>query len=169
MTRGDFLQRGPVLPADVAGLLATRVEVAPRRRLQWGRDFSLDRNEAALARLQAGLGAQQSEGLGVVRTAEQLVGGRGLHHPTQVHDDDPVGQVAHDTQVMADEEIGQLQPFAQLQEQLEDLGLDGNVQRGDRLIANDKLRFYRQSAGNTDALPLSALKFVGVFPDIVLV
>ena len=52
-------------------------------------------------------------------------------------------------------------------QQIDDLALDRNVQSRNRLVADDKFRFYRQSPGNTDTLPLPSGKLmrktVGMF------
>lgn len=44
----------------------------------------------------------------------------------------------------------------QLLKHVDDLRLNGNVQRGDRLVADDELRLYRQCAGDADTLTLTA-------------
>lgn len=49
-----------------------------------------------------------------------------------------------------------------LREQLDDLGLGGDVQCGDRFVADDQLRLGGQGAGDPDALALSAAELVRV-------
>jgi hypothetical protein len=51
-----------------------------------------------------------------------------------------------------------LQPI----EQVKDLGLDGNIQGGNRLIADNQPRVQSQGTGDTDTLPLAAGKLVRV-------
>ena len=63
---------------------------------------------------------------------------------------------------MGDENIGQLVFVFQLVQKLQHLGLDGNVQSGNRLIADDEFRVYRQRPGNANALPLTAGEFIGI-------
>ena len=43
----------------------------------------------------------------------------------------------------------------QILEQVDDLGLDGDIEGGDRFIGDDDLRLYRQGPGDTDPLALS--------------
>jgi hypothetical protein len=62
----------------------------------------------------------------------------------------------HDREVVADEEAGETQPVLQVGEQLEDGGLDGDVQRAGRLVGDQQRRVQRQRAGQGDALPLAA-------------
>ena len=59
-----------------------------------------------------------------------------LDDAAEIHDGRAIGDVAHDAEIMADEEHGQLQLAAEFQEQVDDLGLDRHVERGNRLIAD---------------------------------
>ena len=63
--------------------------------------------------------------------------------------------------IVGDEQIGQPPLPLQTDEQVDDLSLNGNIQRGDRLIAYDKFRIHRQSPGNAYPLPLPAGKLMG--------
>ena len=55
-------------------------------------------------------------------------------------------------------------PALQIAQQIDDLGLYGNIQRGNRLVAHDKARVDDQSAGYADTLPLAAGKFMRIAP-----
>ena len=66
----------------------------------------------------------------------------------------------HHRKVVRDEQIGQPQPVLQLQQQVDDLRLHRNVERGDRLVRHDQRRVQRQRAGDADALALPAGKRV---------
>ena len=68
---------------------------------------------------------------------------------------------------MGDEQIGQTELLLQILEQVDDLRLDRNVERRDRLVAHDELRIDRQRARDADALALSARKFVRVAVGVV--
>jgi len=52
--------------------------------------------------------------------------------------------------------------IAQVFQQIYDLRLDRDVERRDRLVANDDVRVQGQGAGNTDALALAAAHFMGI-------
>ncbi|MCG3773866.1 MAG: hypothetical protein JW395_0682 [Nitrospira sp.] len=75
---------------------------------------------------------------------------------TQVHHDDAVADVPDHGQVMGDKQVGQLESLLKLFEQVDDLRLNRNVQRGDGLVADNEGRVGRQRSGNADALPLAA-------------
>jgi hypothetical protein len=62
---------------------------------------------------------------------------------------------------MSYEYIGQPQLFLKILQQVDYLSLDGNVQSGDRLVADNKLRLERQSPCDTDTLPATAVELVG--------
>ena len=55
----------------------------------------------------------------------------------------------------------------QVQQQVEDLGLDGHVERGHRLVADDELGLQHQGARDADALSLAARELVREAPGVV--
>jgi hypothetical protein len=93
---------------------------------------------------------------------------RHLHDPTEVHDRNPVGDVPHDREVVRDEQIGELELLLQLLEQIDDLRLDGDVERGDRLVRDDEVRVERERSRETDPLALAAGELVWVTAGSVL-
>ncbi len=113
-------------------------------------------------RILAGDGGQQRPRVGVVGFVEELVDGALLHDLAQVHDRDPVGRVVHHGQVVGDEQVGQAVLLLEVLEQVDDLRLHGDVQRGDRLVEHQQLRLHRQRPGDADALPLPAGELVRV-------
>ena len=74
-----------------------------------------------------------------------------------------------DGQVVGDEEVGQAELLLEVVEQVEDLALDRDVERADRLVADDELRVERQRPGDADALALAAGELVRVAVDVGLV
>ena len=65
-------------------------------------------------------------------------------------------------EIVADEQIGQIQFAPQIHKEVEDLRLDGNVERGDRLVANQEIGLHGKRAGDTDALALAAGELVRI-------
>ena len=61
---------------------------------------------------------------------------------------------------MGDEEIGQAELLLQVLQQVDHLRLDRDVERRDRLVADDQLGLDRERAGDADALALAAGEFV---------
>ena len=107
-------------------------------------------------------GAQERLRVGVLGVGEQLVRGRQLHALPEVHHHDLVGDVLHHAHVVGDEHVGQAQFLLQVHEQVQDLGLDGHVQGGDRLVADDELGVEGEGPGDADALAAPAVQLVGV-------
>ena len=96
------------------------------------------------------------------RLEEDLFGGTGLHDLTGIHDVDAVGHVGDDAQVMGDEDNGQVALLLDLVDQFQDLGLNGNVQSGGGLVADQDLGVAGQSDGDNDTLTHTAGELEGI-------
>ena len=84
----------------------------------------------------------------------------------QVHDGDVVGQVFYNRQVVRDKQVRQIVFVAQVRQQVDDLRLNRDVQRGNRFVQNDEFWAENQSAGDAHALTLSAGELVRVSADV---
>ncbi len=93
--------------------------------------------------------------------AVQLAAFRQFHDLAQVHHCHPVADVFHHGQVMGNKQVGEPQFLLQFFQQVDHLGLDGHVQRGNRFVTDDKLRLHGQGPGNADTLALAAAELVG--------
>ena len=102
---------GSTALADLGRARAARVEPAARRRADRVRRLAGDewpRPGPVLVRVRDRDRAEQRRRVRVDRLVVELLGGRELHHLAEVHDRDPVGDVAHDAEVVGDEHVGQL-------------------------------------------------------------
>ena len=63
---------------------------------------------------------------------------------------------------MGDEEIGEAEFLLQVFQEVDYLGLDRNIQRGDWLIADNQIGISRQGTRNPNALALPTRKFMRV-------
>ena len=90
------------------------------------------------------------------RGAEHLVDVADLDDLAEVHDGHPVGDVPDHRQVVGHEQVGQPEPGLQLLQQVDHTCLDGDVERGDRLVEHEQLGLQGQRAGDADALALTA-------------
>ena len=63
-----------------------------------------------------------------------------LDDAAEVHDRDPVGDLPDHRQVVRDEDVGEVEVALQAPQQVQDLRLDRDVERRDRLVADDQLR-----------------------------
>src|SRR5262249_31103321 len=69
---------------------------------------------------------------------------------------------ADDAKIMADEQDSDAQLRLQIDEKVYDLGLDGDIQGRDRLIADENPGLARQCTRQDHALPLASGEFVRV-------
>jgi hypothetical protein len=67
-----------------------------------------------------------------------------------------VRQLRDHGQVVRDEEIRQAEFALELSQQVQNLSLDGDVERRHRLVEQDQVGFERERAGDGDALALAA-------------
>src|SRR5438067_1810314 len=79
-----------------------------------------------------------------------------LGHLAEVHDHDAVRDVAHDVEVVRDEDVRESEVALQVLQQVEYLRLNRDVQRGDRLVADNQLRVDGERARHADSLALAA-------------
>ena len=62
-----------------------------------------------------------------------------FHHLAQIEHDDPIAQVFDDVEIVGDEQHGEAEALAQVRQQIDDLRLNGDVERGHRLVGDDEL------------------------------
>src|SRR5207237_222884 len=74
----------------------------------------------------------------------------------------PPGSALVYTGTGGERHIRKVQPLLRVHEQIDDLGLDRNVECGNRLVADDEPRLDRQRAGDADPLSLAAREFVRI-------
>ena len=125
-----------------------------------------DRLELAVARLvQARNRAQQTQRIGVAGPAVDVPRVALLDDSAGVHHVDPVGVTRHYPQIVRNEDKRHAEAAGQGFHQLQDLGLDGDVERGGRLVGNDQRRFAAQRHGNHHALAHAAAQVVRILPE----
>src|SRR5699024_12186240 len=91
-------------------------------------------------------------GVGVPCVVEDLLHGAVLHDLACVHDGHAVGHVRHNTQVVGDVDDRHAQLLLQLTDQLQNLGLDGHIQGGGGLVADQHLGLAGRRNGDDHAL-----------------
>ena len=75
--------------------------------------------------------------------------------------------MADDAQVVGDEQVGQPELALEPLEQVDDLGLDRDIERADRFVGDDQVRLQRERPRHADALPLAARELVRVARGVV--
>ena len=112
--------------------------------------------------IEVGHGRQQTPGVGVARVVEDLVDGAGLHDLARVHDIDIVRHLCHDAEVMGDVDDRNAALLLYAADELEDLCLNGHIQCGGGLIADEQVRVAGQRDGDDHALTHTAGQLVRV-------
>ncbi len=107
-------------------------------------------------------GRQQCARVGHARVLEN--GGRGpqLDDAPEVHDGDAGRDLRDDREVVRNVEIGEGVVALEVLQQVDDLRLDRDVERGHRLVAHDEVRPHCECTGDPDTLPLATGELVGV-------
>ena len=108
------------------------------------------------------LGRQQRARVGVLRRREHLFDRTALDDLAFLHDAEPVGKLAHDAEVVGDEQHRHAHAPLQVLQQREDLRLHGDVERGRRLVGDQKVWLVGERHGDHDALALAAGKLVRI-------
>src|SRR6516162_6863489 len=96
------------------------------------------------------------------RVIEQLVARRELDDSAEIPHRYALTQMPHDREVVCDKKVGQTKLLPQILEQVDHLGLDRHIERGYRLVTDDKLRFERECPRDSDTLALAARHLVRV-------
>ena len=163
MARLDLTLDGSLLLTALHAVRAAGVELAALRRVGGGGDGAFEHDALHLhRRVGDGDGGEERLRVGVEGIAEDVFLRAILHEVAEVHNADGVGDVLNNGKVVADEEVGQLVLILQLVQQVDDLRLNGHIQRRDRLVADDKLGVERERTRDADTLALAAGELVRV-------
>ena len=106
---------------------------------------------------------EQAFGVRVVRAREQVSHRRFLHDLAAVHHDDARRRLGDDAQIVRDEQNRRAEALLQIAEQLEDLRLDRDVERGRRLVGDDERWIQDERHRDDDALAHAAGELVRIF------
>lgn len=101
-------------------------------------------------------GTEQFLRVGVIGRVDNLVSVTRLDNLAGLHHGDAVADVADDGHVVADEEVGEVEFVLQVLEQVDDLGLDADVEGAGGLVADDEAGLEGEGSGDGDALTLAA-------------
>ncbi len=121
-----------------------------------------DHRQPRGARVERRPAGEQRARVGVLRGAEDVADRPLLAHAALAHHHHAVGDLADDAEVVADEQHAHAPLGLQAREQVEDLALDGHVERGGRLVGDEQLRLAGERHGDHDALLLAARQLVRI-------
>ena len=143
MTRGGFPPLWFYFLAQLLSQRASGVEIATTRRIGRTGHVASQNNPLAFP-FDDRVGDRDSRkerlGIWMQRLVEKFFLRSQLYHLAQVHNRSAVRDMPHHAQVMGDKQIRQPKLLLQLFEQVDNLGLDGDIQGRDGLITNDQIR-----------------------------
>ena len=142
-------------------------EVAALWRIhQIGRQ-STDRHEFFLDRLtKLRNGIEKSHCVRVLGMIENVVGGALFDDLARIHHDHALANFGHDTEIVSDHDDRRAEIAIEPVHQIENLSLNGHIERGCRLVGDQHSRIAGQRDGDHHALSHSAgeLMRIGVEP-----
>ena len=110
--------------------------------------------------LEGGNGGEEALGVGMGGVGGDEFGGAFFNEFTVFENRDLVADVFNDGEVVVNKKVSKVKFFLEVHQKVDDLGLDRDIESTDRFVADDKLWFDGEGAGNTDALALASAKFV---------
>jgi len=105
---------------------------------------------------------EQCFGIRVLGRTANGLGISGFDNPPQVHDQNALANVLHHSQIMGHEQIRHTMITLEVLEQIDDLSLNGHIQRAHRLVADNQPRLDRQGTGDSNTLALPSAEFMRV-------
>src|SRR5487761_463492 len=153
------LERRLLDRADRLRLGAAGVEAAAARRVDGGWHLPGEDDSMAGAR-PFGVGdhggGEQRRSVGVAWRPVEVRGVRRLHDLAEIHDADPIADMLDHRQVVGDEDVGEAELRLEVLEEVDDLGLHGDVEGRDRLVADHQAGAQGERTGDADPLTLAS-------------
>ena len=112
--------------------------------------------------LSLGFGGEQRASIFVARIGEDIVGLARLDDPAPLHHHDIARDLAHDAEIMGDEQHRHAELGLQLLQQLQDLRLHSDVERGGRLVGDEEIGAAGERHRDHHALALPARELVRI-------
>ena len=132
MSVSSVLQRRHLLCTLLCRIAAAGTERTSGRHMKRTRDIAFQNDPMTMScclRIRDRNGRQKRQGVRMDRMIHQFIRICNLHHPYQIHDCDPVRNMLNDQKVVGNKEIGNAQLFLQILKHVQDLRLNGNIQR----------------------------------------
>jgi hypothetical protein len=111
---------------------------------------------------EAGNAVEKGTGVGVLGGAENFFNGSLLDEFSFEHNQNTIRKIGDDAKVVGDEKDGHAELIAEIAKEIENLGLDGDIEGGGGLIGDEEFGLASQSHGDHGALLHSAGKLVRI-------
>src|SRR5438270_840453 len=163
LRRPDLRERWRVPRAPVDAKHAARMERAPGGKVDEAGRQALDGPERlVLLGVEARDRAEQRPRVGMLRVREDVGGRSRLDDLAGVHHDQALAHAGDHAEVVRDQDRRGAELTVHVTEKVEDLRLDGHVERGRRLVGDQHLRRRRQPHRDHDSLAHAAGELVRV-------
>ena len=96
------------------------------------------------------------------RFCEQLIRGCMFNNFSKIHDRNLIAEVLHDTQIMTDKEKRNMRLFLKILKDVQNLSLDGNIKRRERLVSHKQFRRNGKRPCYADPLSLPPTELVWI-------
>ena len=145
-------------------VVAARAEVAALGPLVRQRQLAADRHQRARGLVGAGQRdrGEQAARVGMAHLVEHLLDRADLDRLARVHHADPIAGLEDQAEVVRDVDHRGAEARADLLDQLDDAGLDRDVERGRRLVEQQQRRVRQQRHRDHHALLLAARDLVRI-------
>lgn len=107
-------------------------------------------------------GAEQCFGVRMSGFQKQALSRCLFNNLAAVHDRNPIGNTGYDSEIVCDQDHGHAELLLQVRHQLQNLCLDGDVERGRGFVSNEDLGVARQRHGNHDPLLHATTQLMGI-------
>jgi len=140
---------------DAAGLA---VALGPFAEKRSGMDRHFTQRLQPLAGLHVEMRHRREQRLeiGMLWLSEDVGDGARFHDLTAIDDDDLIRDIGDDAEIMGDDQDRHVELLLQLLEELQDLRLDGDIERGGRLVGDEQRRPADERHGDHGALTQAA-------------
>ena len=101
--------------------------------------------------------------VGMQRAREQFADWRFLHFPARIHHDHALRGLGDHAEIVRDQDHSGAELFLQVEDDVEDLRLDGDVERGGRLVGEQHLRIAGERHRDHHALAHAAGELMRIF------
>ncbi len=111
---------------------------------------------------ETGNAVEKSTGVGVLGGAENFFNGALLDEFSFEHNQNTIRKIGDNTEVVGDKEDGHAELISEIAKEVENLGLDGDIEGGGGFIGDEKLGLAGEGHGDHGPLLHSTRKLVGI-------
>ena len=117
---------------------------------------------------ETGNAVEKGTGVGMLGGAENFFNWALLDEFPFEHNQNTIRKIGDDAEVVGDEEDGHAELIAEIAKEIENLGLDGDIESGGGFVGNEQFGLTGKGHGDHDALLHSSAELVGIIVEAFL-